>query len=122
MAGSIVRSAPFYVNGLKVAEVSSSTEDRTVNTANQYGIEGVIAQSIGADEVKFSFDTVIPVQGMQLDLDELVGSPVSLGSIRNGKMVLIDGVLSESNYSSSSKEGTTTGKWSFIGGAPNFVG
>lgn len=118
---SIFRAAPGYINGKKIAEISNSTEDRNVNGANQYGIDGVIGQSIGADEVKFDFDTVVPVQGTEIDMDALVGVPITISSLRNGKMMMCDGIITSSNYSSSSKEGTLTGKWSFIGGAPQIV-
>ena len=109
------------MNGLKVAEVSNSTEDRTVNSANQYGIEGVVGQSIGADEIKIDFDTVTPVQGMQLPVDDLIGVPVSIGLYRNGVMALSQGIIMSSNYTSDSKSGEAKGKFTYIGGAPTFV-
>lgn len=121
MAQSVFRSSPLYLNAKKVAEVSNSTEDRTVNSANQYGIEGVIGQSIGADEIKYDFDTVTPIQGMEIQIDDLIGVQVSIGLLRNGRMALSAGIISTSNYTSDSKTGEAKGKFSFIGGAPIFV-
>lgn len=122
MAG-IVRAFPIFINGEKVAEAMSSTEDRTVNAENQYGVDGVVAQSIGADEIKLDFDAIVPITGMTLSVsvDDLMGTPVSVGMIRNGVMMQSDGVLATSNYTSDSKSGKGTAKVSFIGGAPYFL-
>jgi hypothetical protein len=122
MAQSIIRPLPLYLNGQKVAEVSSSTETRDVNAANQYGIDGVIGQSIGADEISsLEFDTIIPVLGMDIDLDSLIGQPISIGSFRNGTMMLAQGVIKGSTYTSDSKSGEAKGKYTFIGGAPQLI-
>ena len=121
MANSVFRPNPLYLNGKKVAEVSTSTEDRTVNGANQYGIEGVVGQSIGADEIKVDFDTVTPIQGMEISIDDLIGVPVSIGLFRNGRMAISTGLLMSSNYTSDSKGGESKGKFSYVGGAPVFV-
>ena len=121
MAQSVFRPNPLYLNGQKVAEVSNSTEDRTTNSANQYGIEGVLGQSIGADEIKVDFDTVTPIQGMEIAIDDLVGVPVSIGLFRNGRLAITQGVIMSSNYTSESKSGESKGKFSYIGGAALFV-
>lgn len=118
---SISRAAPGYINGQKIAEISSSTEDRTINAANLYGIDGVLGQSIGADEVKFDFDTVVLIQGMQIQMDDIIGVPITVSSIRNGRMILCDGLISTSNYASDSKSGEVKGKFGFMGGAPRFA-
>jgi hypothetical protein len=119
--GSIFRPNPLYINSLKVAEVSNSTEDRTVNGSNQYGIEGVLGQSIGADEIKVDFDTVTPVQGMEISIDDLIGVPVSIGLFRNGRLAITTGVIMTSQYTSDSKTGEAKGKFSYTGGAAIFV-
>ena len=121
MAQSVFRANPLLLNAQKVAEVSNSSEDRTVNGANQYGIEGVQGQSIGADEIKVSFDTVTPIQGMQIQIDDLIGVQVTIGLFRNGRMALTTGIINSSNYTSDSKTGEAKGKFEFIGGAPIFV-
>jgi len=122
MAG-IVRPFPIYLNGEKVAEAMSSTEDRTVNAENQYGVDGVVAQSIGADEIKLDFDAIILITGMTLSvsIDDLLGTPVAVGMIRNGVMMQSSGVLSTSNYTSDSKSGKGSAKFTFIGGEPTFL-
>ncbi len=118
---SVFRAHPLYINGKKVAEASDTTEDRTINAANQYGIDGVLGQSQGADETKIDFTMVIPVQGTEINIDDLLGVPLSLGVLRNGRLALVDGILMSSNYTSTSKDGTSTGKFSFIGGAAVFL-
>jgi hypothetical protein len=121
MAQSVIRANPLLLNALKVAEVSNSSEARTVNASNQPGIDGIIGQAIGVDEVKIDFDTITPIQGMQIQIDDLIGVQVSIGLFRNGRMALYTGVISGSTYTSDSKTGVATGKYEFVGGSPVFV-
>lgn len=121
MAQSIFRASPLFLNGQLVAEISQNTEDRTLNVSQQYGIEGVIGQAIGADEIKVSFDTVTPIQGMQIPIDTLLGVPVQIQVVRNGVSMLSSGIIGSSSYASNSKDGTATGKFEFMGAAPQFV-
>lgn len=120
MAG-IFRANVAGIEGKKVAEISDSTENRTVNASQAYGVDGVLGQNIGADEVKFSFSTVTSVLGMEIPIDDLIGVPITVSNIRNGRMLLSDGVIMSSDYASNSKEGTAVGKFEFIGGAPYFA-
>jgi hypothetical protein len=122
MAQPIIRALPLFLQGQKVAEVASSTENRDINAALQYGIDGVVAVSIGADEISgLDFDTVIPVLGMNISIDSLIGVPIQIGSFRDGRMMLSNGVIKSSSYTSDSKTGEAKGKFTFIGGAPEFV-
>lgn len=122
MAQSVIRALPIYLNGLKVAEAASSTENRDVNAANQYGIDGVVGQSIGSDEISgLDFDLIIPVLGTNISIDDLIGVPVSMGIFRNARMMISQGVIKSSSYTSDSKSGEAKGKFTFIGGAPQFV-
>ncbi len=118
---SVFRAHPLILNGKTVAEASNTTEDRNVNVSNQYGIFGVEGQAVGADETTIDFDLVVPVQGTQIDIDQLLGVPITLGVIRNGKLALVDGMLGGSNYTSDSKTGASNGKFKFMGGAPTFL-
>ena len=118
---AISRSAPIYLNDQKVAEASSTSEDRNFNVSNQIGVDGVLGQAIGAEEVSFDFEMVILLPGTQIAIDDLIGVPVQMGFLRNGRMNLVDGVIGSSNYKSSSKEGTVTGSFKFTGGSANLV-
>lgn len=120
MAQAVIRAFPIYINDTKVAEASNSTEDRTVNAANQYGVDGVLGQSIGADETKVDFDVIVPITGTGIRIDDLIGVPVGVGVLRNGRLMRTNGVITSSAYTSTSKSGEATGKFSFIGGAPVF--
>jgi hypothetical protein len=121
MAQAIIRPLPIYIGAAKVAEASSSTENRTVNASNQYGIDGVFGQAIGADEIDIDFDTIVPILGMQINVDQLIGVPVTMGVFRNATMMMSQGVIMSSSYKSQSKDGTATGTFKFIGGAPVFA-
>lgn len=118
---SVFRVHPIYINGEKVAEASDTSEDRNMNVANVFGTDGVLGQSIGAEETKVDFSTVVPVQGMEISIDDLLGVPLTIGILRNGRMMLADGMIASSNYSSSSQDGKSTGKFSFMGGAAYFA-
>lgn len=118
---SVFRAHPLILNGRTVAEASNTNEDRNVNVSNQYGVFGVEGQAVGADETMIDFDLVVPVQGTEIDMDDLLGVPITLGVIRNGKLALVDGMLSSSNYTSESKTGQSNGKFKFTGGAPRFL-
>ena len=123
MADSVFRAYPLYLNGKKVAEVASSTYEISTNNANQIGLEGVLGQSRGARETKIDFDTVVPIAGMQINIDDIIASEatVGLGVVVNGRMQLVSGTISGATYTSDSKEGTTKGKYSFMGGAPQLT-
>lgn len=123
MADSVFRTYPLYIKGKKCAEVMSSTYEVTTNNANQYGIDGVLGQSRGIRETKIDFDTCVPVAGMQINIDDIIASEetVGIGVVVNGRMQRVSGTISGATYTGDSKEGTTKGKYSFIGGAPQLT-
>lgn len=123
MADSIFRASPLYLNGKKVAEVGTSTYEVMDPGTNQVGIEGVLGQSDGAVESKMDFDTVVPIAGMQINIDDIIASKarVGMGIVVNGRMQLVRGKITGATYSSDSKTGECKGKYTFIGGEPQLT-
>lgn len=123
MADSVFRAFPLYLNGKKVAEAMSSTYEVTNNNANQIGIDGVLGQSRGVIETKIDFDAVIPIAGMQINIDAIIasGESVGMGVAVNGGFQIVSGTVTGVSYSSDSKTGESKGKYSFIGGAPQLT-
>ena len=123
MADSIFRAAPLYLNGKKIAEVGSSTYEVMDAGTNQVGIEGVLGQSDGAVESKMDFDTVVPIAGMQINIDDIIRSKarVGMGISVNGGFQIVRGKITGATYSSDSKTGECKGKYTFIGGEPQLT-
>jgi hypothetical protein len=116
---SVFRAQSIYWNGKKVAEVSGSTFDLNANSANQYGTEGVLGQSRGAQETKLSMDTVVPTQGHEIGF--LLGlvneETVTVSVLVDAHLCNVEGTLVSLSYTGKSKEGESTCKVEFIGGA-----
>lgn len=123
MADSIFRASPLYLNGKKVAEVGTSTYEVMDPGTNQVGIEGVLGQSDGAVESKMDFDTVVPIAGMQINIDDIIAAKtrVGMGIVVNGRMQVVRGKITGATYSSDSKTGECKGKYTFIGGEPQLT-
>ncbi len=123
MADNIFRASPLYLNGKKIAEVGSSTYEVQDAGANQVGIEGVLGQSDGAVETTFDFDTVVPIAGMEINIDEIIRTKarVGMGIAVNGGFQIVRGKITGATYSSDSKTGESKGKYKFIGGEPQLV-
>ena len=124
MASNAFRAASVYLGPLKIAEITSNNYSIMPNVSNAYGSEGVLGQNIGAVETSFDFDTVVPTQGMEIDIPAIIMSSaaVTIGATINGGLHMVDGRFSEASFSSSTKDGTSTGKFKFIGGAPRLLG
>lgn len=122
MANSLVLPAKVYYQDQKVGECSNATYTVMNNGANQYGLEGVIGQSLGAEECKVEMDVIVPIQGLASQLKDAIRQPnVTVGVELDGALELVVGLFTERNYTSDSKTGELKGKFTFIGGAPNII-
>ncbi len=120
MANQIFRPFPIIVQGVKVAEAFSSTYSNPSGSAQAYGFEGVLGQTRGIIETKIEFDTVVPVEGHEIDLStyflDQVG--VTIGIPVDGGYDASRGLMSGRSYTSDSKTGECKGKWEFMGDKP----
>ena len=123
MADQVFRAPPIYLKGKKVAEITDTTFEIMTNSANQYGIDGVLGQSRGIRESKLDFGTVVPIAGMEIDIDTIIANEetVGIGVVVNDKNQIVSGVISGVTYSGDSKTGECKGKYQFIGGAPSLT-
>lgn len=123
MASLRFRPAVISLNGRKIAEISDSTYTNMANDENQYGIEGVIGQSDGSDEVKLDFGTVTPVAGHSTTLKDIIANKRNATyTVKvDGGFEQFDGRMTQREYTSDSKTGTCKGKFSVIGGRPTII-
>ena len=103
--------------------MGSSTYEVMDAGTNHVGVEGVLGQSDGAVESKMDFDTVVPIAGMQINIDDIIKSKarVGMGISVNGGFQIVRGKITGATYSSDSKTGECKGKYTFIGGEPQLT-
>lgn len=120
MASEVFRPQSIYWKGKKVAEINKSTFEWMNNNANQYGTEGVLGQSRGAQECRVEMTTVTPVLGHEEDFANTLVSEetVTVGIFVDNTLKLSDGTLTGMTYDGDSKTGEQTCKITFIGGKP----
>jgi hypothetical protein len=118
------RFVSFSINEKKIAELVNTNVKIMANGEQQIGTDEVLGESIGVVTVEASWETVEPVEGTEIDFDELVieQTPVMLSYEKAAKIYKIDGKIIDSDTSSTSKSGATTGKYSFRGGKPKRIG
>ena len=124
MARGIIRAAPLYMNGKKIAEVSDGTYDISSNDESHITTDGYAGHSDGAATTKINANTIVPVKGMQTAVDDALVNKryVSMSILMNGKIHQIDMRLVNGNYKWDFKSGSCAGSFSFEGGAPEITG
>lgn len=122
MAGSktTFRASPLYIDGRKIAEISDVTFTHESGDEPQFGIEGLLGYSEGADTTKISFKTVTPYAGHEKTLADYIRQKKygTYGVFVDGKLEQIDGRMISRAYTSNSKTGTVTGDFEVTGGRP----
>jgi len=124
MARSLIRAAPIYLNGKKIAEVSDGSYDITSGDESHIATEGYLGHSDGATTVKINANCIIPVKGTGVALDDLILNKryFSIGLPVNGKFHQIDCRMVTANYKWDFKTGSLTGAFAMEGGSPDLVG
>jgi hypothetical protein len=114
------RAAPLYIKNKKVAEITEVTMTLTRGGEQQIGFEEVLGASVGVKTVEFSFKTVVPVVGMQIDLEGLLlgDEEFSIGFLAGGRTYKAPCLLDTATTSSTSKTGTTTGDYKAMNSGP----
>lgn len=118
MASKIIRPLPIYVASKKIAEVTDGTYDITSNDESQVTHDGYIGHSDGATTCKADFNTICPVAGHEFNFVDLILNKqyVNIGILADGKLLQFTGRLVTLGYTTDSKSGKATGKFSFEGG------
>lgn len=118
------RAMSFSLNDKKIAELTDVTVKFMTNGEQHVGTDEVLGESTGIVTTEASFNHVEPVEGTQIDMDDLLLSqaPVNLSYIKRGQVYRIDGKLIDGETKSTMKSGVTTGTYNFRGGKPRRVG
>jgi len=114
-----IRHASIYLKGRKIAECHSSNLDVNSGDERMFGDEGYIGHTDGASTNDASFDCVIPVAGMETDVEGALERKeyVDLASgIVNGKIRKVTGRFVKCSYKSDAKTGSLDGSFNFEGG------
>jgi hypothetical protein len=114
----------FSINDKKVAELTDVTVKCMTNGEQQVGTDEVLGESVGIITTEASFNHVEPVEGTEIDMDDLLLSqvPVNLSFVKRGQVYRIDGKLIDGETKSTMKSGATNGTYNFRGGKPKRVG
>lgn len=121
--GVLVRPAPVYVEGVKIAEVASGSYEHMSNDEDTFGVEGWLGMTDGADQVRMSFKTVTPVAGHQKALKDVIVNKryVQILIPLDGGTEAFEGRMTSRSYDWDSKSGACNGNFSFQGGKPTVV-
>ncbi len=117
---AVVRSAPIYQNGKKIAEIETGTLTVRDGGEPQVGQEGYIDDSDGPITSTLSCNTILPVAGMTVRIN--VGERYTMGMFVDGKLKQCRMKCREAEYQTDSKNGTAKGKFEFGGGKPTDAG
>lgn len=118
----IVRSAPLFVGNLKLAELKEITVTFKANGETIVLSEEVV-KSQGVTTTEVSFDTVVPVTGLSINLYSVMinQAGLSLTIPFNGVTYTVAGSFDEATFKSVVQSGATTGSFKFTGGTPKEV-
>lgn len=124
MAKGEFRFNAIYVSGKKVAELKQTSIKFMANGEQQVGTEEVLGESDGIITSEANFDVIMPVGKMSVDVVAMVlnREDVEIGGIFNGNIYKTEGRFTECEVTSTSKTGTTEGKFPFRGGRPKVIG
>ena len=119
----IVRAAPIYANGAKIAECESLTFEISGGGEAVFGLEGLLTFTKGAVTTKASCKAIVPVAGMCSRFTEKLVAQVDveIGVMLDGKLFQVTMRPMTANYSSDSKTGRVEGAFPCEGGGPKLV-
>lgn len=114
------RAAPLYIKSKKVAEITEVTMTLTRGGEQQTGFEEVLGSSIGIKTVEFSFTTITPVVGTEIDIEGLLlnDEEFSIGFLVGGYTYKAPCLLDTATTKSTSKTGVVTGDYKAMNSGP----
>jgi len=120
MAQSIIRPAPIYYNGKKVAEVREGTFEVDSNDVREITSEGYIGHTDGATTSSVQMTLVVPVEGISITAlpDMLAKKYVKIGILTDGHMSLMEGRIVKMSYTWNHEKGEMRCSGSFEAGEP----
>ncbi len=123
MANPVVRAAPIYWNGKKIAEAYDLDYKIKTGRTKLVGAEGYYGHSKGAVEVSATVNVVVPVKGVSFAMVEtaLNQDDVVIGITINGKVHQITMAVTENGMKSNVEKGTVEGTLTLEGGMPDLM-
>lgn len=111
---------PLFVKGVNVAEINGYTVDSKKNGERQMGAGEVLGISTGIPTVDIKATSVTPVSGHSLNLKAIhdSGGEVGIGYQYNGSFYMAPFKLMEMSVKTESKNGATTGDFTFMNSGP----
>jgi hypothetical protein len=124
MAKVVIRNAPIYFKGKKIAEVETGSYEISSGDEPQFGTDGLLGHSSGAITTKITLNVIVPVAGISVTMTGalLAKEQVTMGILVDAKLHQIDMNPMSANFQTDSKAGKVTGAFEFNGGAPVAVG
>lgn len=120
MALQRIRHASILLNSKKVAECNKSDTELNSGDELAYGDNGVIGVSDGATSTTLNFDTVVPVSGMSITVEQIILNKqnVVIQTLLNGQIWECEMRFKSAKYTSDATKGTLDGSFNLIGGLP----
>lgn len=117
----IFRNFSVYAGTEKIGVMTGAGYDRKSGNELQIGDGVVLGVSIGVKTVELKIKTVVPYLGNNvltfLEQNYRDNTPVQVNiGILNGVDHMVDLWVTECSYNTETKNGTTTGDWTLIGG------
>ena len=120
-----IRHASVYFKCRKILEAHTNDTDVNSGDERMFGDEGYIGHSDGATTNDITFEAVIPVAGMETDVEGALEGKLYVDlaqGIVNGKIRKLTGRFVKAQYKSDAKSGTLMGTFNFEGGKAVRVG
>lgn len=123
MAQSIIRPAPVYKDGKKVAEVREGTYEVDSNDVREITSEGYIGHTDGATTSMMQMTMVVPVEGLSITAlpDMLAKKYVKIGVFTDGHMHLMEGRIVKMSYTWNYEKGEMRCTGHFESGQPQLA-
>ena len=124
MAKYVIRQAPIYFKGKKIAEIETADYEINGNDEPAFGSDGLLGFTSGAMTTRITCNVIVPVAGLTSTLTAalLAKEQVTIGVLVDAKLHQIDMQPMTARFQSDSKAGSLKGSFEFQGGAPEATG
>lgn len=123
MANAIIRPAPIYFNGKKVAEIREGSYEVDSNDQREITSEGYIGHTDAATTSQVQMTLVVPAAGLSIEAlpAMLAKRYVKIGLFTDGKFHSMEGRIVKMSYTWNHDKGEMRCTGSFESGAPDLA-
>lgn len=123
MAQAVIRNAPIFFKGKKIAEIETGSMEINSGDEAQIGTDGYLGHSKGAITSKIDCNVIVPVAGLGVTMtDALLNKrDVVVGMFYDGKLFQAEMRCTTMKGDTDSKAGKLTGTYTFEGGKPEVL-